>query len=410
MIRLMHAAKPQSRAWLESALSAAERYHRYYTSGGHHLPDVGLERFWDFGPHGSPPPEADSHERDEEGRTPHERIRQYFREQLDRGGIDDYSASLSVRRADGADIRRFYDYAHDELTPEYYDQDRAMRESGFDYSRRFGPFNASILDYAPVCLNSLLYQLERDIAALRTLLGSDSAAWTEKAERRGELVRQRCFDPPDGLFYDFNHRTRQRPAYAFATTFLPLRVGLATPAPAARVAQRGLERLAIAGGLASSDREEYDQVRWRFSSLLRRFSGICRTRFARICLRPHSVLQWAPLQLFAVEGLRRYGFADEADRLSINFASCVLKVYLKTGEVRSDHFERAEHAAVGEVRCPRAIRACRAAVRLPFERARLRMDQVRSAGDLYTSDGLSVRISVDDRLIRCARFAVQVDR
>ena len=171
-------------------------------------------------------------------------------------------------RADAADIRRFYDYGTDTLTPEYWDNDRAMRESGFDYSRRFGPFNASILDYAPVCLNSLLYQLERDVAALHKILGSDGSAWTEKAERRGELVRQRCFDPPDGLFYDFNHRTRQRRAYAFGTTFLPLWVGLATPAQAARVAQRGLERLAIAGGLASSDREEYDQMRRSNSATL----------------------------------------------------------------------------------------------------------------------------------------------
>ncbi|EGG12600.1 family 37 glycoside hydrolase [Melampsora larici-populina 98AG31] len=42
---------------------------------------------------------------------------------------------------------------------------------------------------------------------------------------------------------------------------------------------------------------------------------------------------WAPLQFFAVDGMRRYGYSEEADRLSINFGSMVLKTFLNTGEV-----------------------------------------------------------------------------
>ena len=40
---------------------------------------------------------------------------------------------------------------------------------------------------------------------------------------------------------------------------------------------------------------------------------------------------WAPLQLLAVEGLRRYGFTDDADRISRNFVSMVDAEYRKTG-------------------------------------------------------------------------------
>jgi alpha,alpha-trehalase len=45
-----------------------------------------------------------------------------------------------------------------------------MRESGFDPSFRFGPFDGATHHYAPVCLNSLLYRYERDLAHLAHLL------------------------------------------------------------------------------------------------------------------------------------------------------------------------------------------------------------------------------------------------
>ena len=39
-----------------------------------------------------------------------------------------------------------------------------MRESGFDPSFRWGPFDGSTHHFAPVCLNSLLYKAEMDLA------------------------------------------------------------------------------------------------------------------------------------------------------------------------------------------------------------------------------------------------------
>jgi alpha,alpha-trehalase len=38
---------------------------------------------------------------------------------------------------------------------------------------------------------------------------------------------------------------------------------------------------------------------------------------------------WAPMQLIAVEGLRRYGFEREAARISANFLSLVLKDFIE---------------------------------------------------------------------------------
>ncbi len=42
---------------------------------------------------------------------------------------------------------------------------------------------------------------------------------------------------------------------------------------------------------------------------------------------------WAPLQLIAVQGLRRYGFSEAADRIAMKFLSLVRDEYLKSGTI-----------------------------------------------------------------------------
>ena len=57
------------------------------------------------------------------------------------------------------------------LSADYYKGDRSMRESGFDVSFRFGAFGSATHHYAPVCLNSLLYKTEKDLAADQPVAG-----------------------------------------------------------------------------------------------------------------------------------------------------------------------------------------------------------------------------------------------
>ena len=42
---------------------------------------------------------------------------------------------------------------------------------------------------------------------------------------------------------------------------------------------------------------------------------------------------WAPLQLLAVEGLRRYGFHEDADRISRKFLGTVRKEFAEHGTI-----------------------------------------------------------------------------
>ena len=46
---------------------------------------------------------------------------------------------------------------------------------------------------------------------------------------------------------------------------------------------------------------------------------------------------WAPIQLLAVEGLRRYGYNAEADRISCKFLSMVLTNFVRDGNIREKY-------------------------------------------------------------------------
>ena len=46
---------------------------------------------------------------------------------------------------------------------------------------------------------------------------------------------------------------------------------------------------------------------------------------------------WAPTQLLAVEGLRRYGFNADADRISYKFLSTVLENFRRDGTIREKY-------------------------------------------------------------------------
>jgi alpha,alpha-trehalase len=274
------------RQWLARAFPAVETYYKYWTDGDHLTPATGLSRYFDAG--SGPAPEVVASERDAEGRTHYDRVKEFYRTHE----VTDY------------DVQKFYDRARDELTPAFYKGDRSMRESGFDPSNRFGPFSADIINYNPVCLNSLLYVMEQDAATILRALGRgrEARAWVRRAEERRRAVNRLMWDERDGLYYDYNFAKREVRRYPFATTFYPLWAGIATPAQAARVVAN-LHRLERAGGLQTSTNISGSQ--W------------------------DSPFGWAPLQQIAVEGLRRYGYRREADRVAANFLSLVLKEFIQ---------------------------------------------------------------------------------
>jgi alpha,alpha-trehalase len=296
--------KRGDRAWLARTLPAVERYYRYWTAGEHLTRATGLSRYFDRGV--GPAPEVVADERDAEGRTHYDRVKEFYRTHE----VSDY------------DVRKFYERASDTLTPAFYKGDRSMRESGFDPSNRFGPFSADITSYNPVCLNSLLYVYERDAGRIMRELRRDAAArlWERRAAARRERVNRLMWDGRDGLYHDYNFERRELRRYPFATTFYPLWAGMATKEQAARVVSnlRAFER---AGGLRTSTNVSGSQ--WD---------------------APYG---WAPLQMIAVGGLRRYGYEAEAERVSVNFLSTVLKEFVGHNTIVEKYDVEARTSSLG---------------------------------------------------------------
>jgi len=110
------------------------------------------------------------------------------------------------------------------------------------------------------------------------------------------------WDEHDGLYYDYNFAEKRVRRYPFATTFYPLWAGLADRKQAARVVAN-LKLFERAGGLQTSTNQSGNQ--W------------------------DAPFGWAPMQMIAVKGLRRYGYAQEADRITVNFLSMILKDFIE---------------------------------------------------------------------------------
>lgn len=282
--------KTHDRKYLEQALPEIQKYYQFWATEPHLTPETGLSRYWDMGE--GPAPEVVSAERDAQGHTHYELVKDYFKTHK----ITDY------------DVNQYFDGATDQLTPLFYKGDRSMRESGFDPSNRFGPFNIDIIHYDPVCLNSLLYLTATQIGEILDTLGrkDEGDTWRKKAQERGEKINHLMWDEKDGLYYDYDFVKKRVRHYPFLTTFYPLWAGFASKEQAARVV-KNLPLFEKIGGLQTSTYVSGNQ--W------------------------DSPFGWAPLQMIAVEGLRRYGYSADAERISMKFLGLVRKEFLRQGYI-----------------------------------------------------------------------------
>lgn len=282
--------KTRDRAWLERALPALEKYYRYWTEGSRKTPETGLSRYHIESK--TPTPEILA-----EGGVDFRNYEKYFQKKL---------ASASPREAQ--EISRLFDANEKKLTDLAYAEDRAMRSTGFDISFRFGPFSLEVDRYNPVGLNSLLYRMAADIAVIHRALGDRDAAtsWHERATTLRGKVNELLWDDKAGLYLDRNIDSGQRRDYPYATTFFPLWAGVATPKEAKRVAEN-LRLFERPGGLATSTHNSGAQ--W------------------------DGDIVWAPMMMMAAKGLRRYGYHEQADRISVKYLSMVLGEFKRTGKI-----------------------------------------------------------------------------
>jgi len=309
------AAGNHDRAWLQTAYDYVKRDYEMWTQDPHLAGSTGLSRYYDLGQ--GPAMEALQDENDI-----YRLVAAYFLfhptvpplEGLE-AEVPDGRASggaYSVRVCSTAEPHSCEPERRIKLEPDYYKGDRSMRESGFDISFRFGPFGAFTHHFAPVCLNSLLFKTERDLETMSRVLGknAEAARWGALAEARRRAVQEFLWDERQGLFSDYNFDTGRKSDYRYATTFYPLWVGLASDEQA-RAVMQNLHLFEQPGGLAMSLRQSEGQWDYPFG--------------------------WAPIQLLAIEGMRRYGYQADADRVSTEFLSTVLQNFERDKTIREKY-------------------------------------------------------------------------
>ncbi|KAL8692543.1 MAG: hypothetical protein Q9218_002464 [Villophora microphyllina] len=197
----------------------------------------------------------------------------------------------------------------------FFDHDRAVRESGHDTSNRVEGVCA---DLATVDLNCLLFQIENDIALVIekhcgdrlvipdgfTIMGEkvdtveSSHPWRERQSKRKASIDRHLWNEEKGMYFDYNTVTKQQSTAESATCLWPLWCGVANDEQAARLVKNGVPRLECVGGLSSTS---------------------AKTRGTVSATNPQKQWDypygWAPHQILAWDGLKRYGYHDEAGRL-----------------------------------------------------------------------------------------------
>ena len=306
-------------AWLARAYPYLEKDYSMWARDPHLAGSTGLARYYDFGE--GPPPEG---LQDEGGfyrkvishfMVHPEQADHYLVEQAKGKAPTSPGSSYAITVCDVA-----MTMARPECEPErairlsadYYKGDRSMRESGFDISFRFGAYGAATHHFAPVCLNSLLYKTERDMEEISEVLGkrSEAKTWRERADARKQDMEKYLWDGERGFFFDYDFTEGKRSSYRYLTTYYPLWAGLATPEQAKAVV-KNLSTFEQPGGLAMSP--EHSGAQWDY---------------------PYG---WAPVEMLAIQGIRRYGFSDDADRLSSKFLSTVLENFAHDGTIREKY-------------------------------------------------------------------------
>ena len=305
------AAGVDDKLWLEKAYPYIVKDYQMWTTGEHLAGKTGLSRYYDYGD--GPTPDIAA--------TGDPYYAEMITNVLTSGAEVDYFAKDGKSSGPGYNLEVCVDRTDKHscskpakflLTDDYYKGDRSMRESGFDVSSRFAPYSGHTHHFAPVCLNSLLFQTEKNLQKIATILGKPDEAkdWESKAIQRSERMSHLMWNQKRGMYFDYDFVANHQSMYMYATTFYPLWVGLPTPSLAQSLIAN-VKNFERPGGIVMS---EYDtKLQWDF---------------------PYG---WAPVNLIDIEGLRAYGATDEANRLSYKFLSMVIDNFRKDGTIREKY-------------------------------------------------------------------------
>ncbi len=276
--------------WLAKTLPYIEKYFNYWRTGDKFVKDFGLSKYCS---EADTPPYEVVHSEEEAEYLYYDKAKDYFK------SIND---------------NRFYNPEDDSLTKEFYKADRSIRESGFDLSYQFGQFSSEINDTLPVCLNSLLYVMADDIAKIAKILGKKNKEikYNKIAQNIKININKYLLDNDQKCYFNYNFNTNKNTDYLFCTCFYPMWAGVASKVQAEQLVKEILPRLEGKWGLFCS--EKITNMQWD--------SPFC----------------WAPLMLFAVKGLMKYGYKKDAKRLAKKWMKNVEIVFRKRHVIKEKYY------------------------------------------------------------------------
>lgn len=312
----------EARAWLEHAYTLAEKDYTTWTRPEHKAGTTGLARYYDFGSGPVPEMADDSTYYSDVIRWLEAHPKAVSAEEagapyLVKGSEHPTDAEAARLKQTSCDVkssvvcmRAFAD--GNRLSKDFYLGDRAMRESGFDPSYRFGPFDGSTHHYAPVCLNSLLYRYERDLEHIALLLGkgNEAARWGKRAQLRNAAIHRYLWKPQQGIFADYDFVKHKSSEYAYISSLYPLWAGVASREEAKKVVAK-LNLFERPGGLSMSNYES--GMQW------------------------DEPFGWAPTNWIGVAGLDAAGFRDDAKRLAQKWDATVDQGFANDGTIREKY-------------------------------------------------------------------------
>lgn len=178
----------------------------------------------------------------------------------------------------------------------------------WDFTPRF---SGRVTQFAPVDLNANLYGYEMQLGQWAETFGTDDPAiWKTRAANRLELMNRLLWNNELGAFGDYDFVNKAQSPVVSAGVLNPLFFGLATPQQARSIRDITVDQLEFPHGITTCvGIEDGTTYQWD---------------------HPNG---WPPVQLIAVEGLRRYGFDDDAERIARKYTAVVENNYAKTGKL-----------------------------------------------------------------------------
>ncbi|MAF78926.1 MAG: hypothetical protein CME60_12250 [Halobacteriovoraceae bacterium] len=185
-----------------------------------------------------------------------------------------------------------------------YRDTRAVAESGLDFTDALGKEAAQT---ANTLLNSMIYKYAKDLEEFAEILGleDDVQRFREIAQKKKRAMDKYLWNDETGSYQNYLIKDGRQLDGLSADNFTALYTQVASPEQASEVVKK-LRLLEKDGGVMSS----------LFTESHHQWDGDN---------------GWAPLHFFVIQGLRNYGYDEDAERIALKLANSYADIYKKEG-------------------------------------------------------------------------------